>query len=85
MASRHATALTLLGWYLLAPPLDQAKRPDVDAPLPKWNHLGSYDRASGCENEIRQVQKQAKHRDETTRNSVVFLRCIESTDPRLAK
>jgi len=49
MTSRlHAAALSLLGWYLMAPPFDPKGNVIEDAPLEKWEILGSFDGADKC-------------------------------------
>jgi hypothetical protein len=60
----HATALALLGWYLMIPPIvpspgqslsnrEVMKRmswfPDSNARLGRWSISGSYDDATACE------------------------------------
>jgi hypothetical protein len=57
---RHAAALVLVGWYLLAPPVykpkDSAESPfkpftDLAAPLSAWTNYGGFDSASDCTSE----------------------------------
>jgi hypothetical protein len=48
MNRRHAAALFLLGWYLMAPPFDPKGNVIEDAPLAKWEILGSFDGADKC-------------------------------------
>jgi hypothetical protein len=45
---RHATALALVGWYLMVPPLSDTGI-DAQVPMAQWNISGSYDTASDCE------------------------------------
>ena len=47
---RHAAALTLLGWYLMIPPLNQNHRlpPDTSAPLSSWTQWSAYGSAAQC-------------------------------------
>ena len=47
--NRHAAALALVGWYLMAPPLYHDHTADLDAPIGSWMILSSYDNASDCE------------------------------------
>src|SRR5215471_7430687 len=42
---RHAAALALFGWYLLAPP---GTMPNIDVPVSDWLEIGSYGTASEC-------------------------------------
>jgi len=53
MNLRHATALALVGWYLIAPPPKQSPTSgavslDVSAPLAKWQRIDSFDTAAEC-------------------------------------
>lgn len=56
----HASALALVGWYLMTPPVyipkDTATSPykaftTEKAPLPLWTNDGSFDSASECQRE----------------------------------
>ncbi len=50
MTLRHAAALAIVGWYLMAPPFAQdGKSVLKDAPLPDWGIIGSFDSATACE------------------------------------
>jgi hypothetical protein len=52
MNRRHAAALVLLGWYLMAPPFAQNGGGLVkDAPLKAWQNLAVYDSADDCTEE----------------------------------
>jgi hypothetical protein len=62
MKPRHAAALALVGWYLLAPVVykpansDSATSPykpftDLGAPLSTWTNYGAFDSASDCNSE----------------------------------
>jgi len=46
---RHAAALTLMGWYLMVPPLNTDGRVEVTMRFTKWTQLASYDSASACQ------------------------------------
>jgi len=54
MTTRHAAALTLLGWYLMLPPIEQRSSEmsyvNTEAPLGKWTINTAFDRADACEN-----------------------------------
>jgi hypothetical protein len=60
---RHAAALVLVGWYLMAPTAfnDNAYMYDRSLPLSKWKILASFDSASDCEKtqgtELRQLDR----------------------------
>src|SRR5262245_16899432 len=47
MTTRHAAALTLLGWYLIVPSTEE-NRVREDLPFGKWENAGSYDTANEC-------------------------------------
>lgn len=59
MNLRHATALAIVGWYLMTPPYDSIiSRGSLayflvheDAPISKWNIVDSFDSAVACNNE----------------------------------
>ena len=49
MTLRHATALALVGWYLMMPPhVGGDGKPDKGVPLAQWDQMGSYDSAAEC-------------------------------------
>ncbi len=55
MSRRHATALALVGWYLMAPPIAYDSQRHAmgkvlnGLPLSTWVLLSSFDTAKGCE------------------------------------
>jgi hypothetical protein len=54
MSLRHATALALVGWYLMVPPPNtDPKRPqaliDGAAPISRWVVRGEFDSERDCE------------------------------------
>jgi hypothetical protein len=49
MNLRHAAALALVGWYLMAPPLNLGGIADDKAPLTSWHNEMSFDSARDCE------------------------------------
>lgn len=63
MNLRHATALALVGWYLMTPPIQGNSDTDihlhVDAPLLKWNNESSHDTASECQEALAQMKQMA--------------------------
>lgn len=90
MKLHSVAALTLVGWYLMAPPLNSDLKVNYHALLSQWVLVASYDRAAECEKERTRRLKQAAAepiKDSTTAllefseasNSV----CIASDDPRL--
>jgi hypothetical protein len=61
MNLRHAAALALVGWYLIAPPIRSGTSPDdqvVDdrAPLSAWIIVDSFDAASDCQRTMKGTQ-----------------------------
>jgi hypothetical protein len=52
MKPRHATALALVGWYLMVPPQlvvgGRVLSYDLNAPFSKWEQGGSFDSAEEC-------------------------------------
>ena len=55
MRLRDAVTLALVGWYLLAPPTYRDPNGSfvskTSVPLRFWQNIGSYDKASDCEDE----------------------------------
>jgi hypothetical protein len=52
MKLRHAAALALVGWYLMAPPFPKGEHryePDTSVPLSQWIRRASFDSAAECE------------------------------------
>jgi hypothetical protein len=89
-AFRHAAALALVGWYLLAPPLGPNKEARSAAPLKEWANFGSYDTAKECtDDRANQVQfwmSDAAKNSQYKRGTLAELAhsvCIASDDPRL--
>ncbi len=66
MKFRHAAALALVGWYLMAPPVstyNEGNQASVDlrAPIWQWKRLGTFRSAVDCENAREKSQKKAQH------------------------
>jgi hypothetical protein len=59
MNLRHAAALALIGWYLMAPPLSKDGKPNLSAPLSQWNQTGGFDSAKACDNKRESRRKLA--------------------------
>jgi hypothetical protein len=61
----HATALALVGWYLLIPPVfsPMGDHPrsfnDLNAPLNKWDIWVSFESYASCEKEKEHLRKEA--------------------------
>jgi len=41
---RHAAALALVGWYLMAPPIRPGGGVDLKAPMSQWDQDDDFDR-----------------------------------------
>jgi hypothetical protein len=64
MNLRHAAALALVGWYLLAPPIAHDPghwHPKMTAPLNEWIVAKSFDSASECEKRLAQDNEKAEN------------------------
>ena len=48
MNPRHAVALTLVGWYLMLPPVHDGQ-PDTQAPISAWTVFCKFDSAAACQ------------------------------------
>ena len=91
---RHAAALALVGWYLMAPPFDRVTltfRNDV--PVSEWDNLnavhlhweGEFDSKNECE-EFKKTQTLAFLLNPESRGDgeqFMLGQCIASDDPRL--
>jgi hypothetical protein len=82
MRPRHAAALSLVGWYLMVPPMALDGRPDTAAALPKWTLLHSYDTASDCEKAYRKWMTDRK-RSSVKELLAQLAGCYATDDPRL--
>jgi len=59
---RHASAVALMGWYLIVPPLVIHNRLPVDlaAPLSEWKVFSMHDSAADCEKGLLAFYKAAQ-------------------------
>jgi hypothetical protein len=88
MKFRHAAALALVGWYLMAPPMYSPNDVvDERAPLSQWKPINSFDTAAQCQNYMKSLQSAVSGRPP---NEQVVIRkrlakslCVASDDPRL--
>jgi hypothetical protein len=90
MNPRHASALALVGWYLMVPPLtNNGTRTDAHAALSTWQVLKSLASAPKCEAEKNQLQHDANTQPNKDKNTLLaqymaaHSQCIASDDPRL--
>jgi hypothetical protein len=88
MNPRHAAALALVGWYLMAPAPE-----DLSAPISRWDIVTSYDSATACEKQrmstVDRMQKaiddEFAHHEPIAGGAQAFAheQCIATDDPRL--
>jgi hypothetical protein len=87
MKLRHAAALALVGWYLLAPPLYKGEV-DEKAPLKEWTVLQSFGTVTECSQWLSVLLHKA-NLDPATRTVVkhrlLAASCMSSDDPRLKR
>jgi hypothetical protein len=97
MKLRHASALALVGWYLMVPPRSQTIETQLATPLSQWITLESFDNADTCKSAKRRlspsaakmVKRNAKNAGIPINSSHVqfladsIIQCISSDDPRL--
>ncbi len=70
MKPRHAAALALAGWYLIAPPLDSGGNVLGKTPLPQWQIIASYDSAYACqESKSNEMQTSRADIDQLLKNA----------------
>jgi hypothetical protein len=88
---RHAAALVLIGWYLMAPPLDRHRRLLTNKPLTRWSRVRTFDSEHACKEWLASLLKSFKGQSfenfeqAVQADRVLHGRCIASDDPRLAK
>ncbi len=79
--SRHATAP--LGWYLIAPPLNEnGDYRDDTVPLGKWGMAHSFDSVDGCEGKRQELSDDLPV-EISEQNAFIKAKCIGTNDPRL--
>jgi hypothetical protein len=92
MNPRHAAALALVGWYLMAPPVTfEAKDKMIthpEAALDEWDHEGSYGNANDCAEALEDWHKQwdpPNQSDLEHRRMAWAAHCVATDDPRLRR
>jgi hypothetical protein len=55
MKSRHATALAIVAWYLMIPPIGVDNKVDTRAPLLEWRKSVKFDSEQQCEEALKDV------------------------------
>ncbi len=90
MNPRHAAALALVGWYLMAPPFSRSSSgeigSDLSRPLSEWIPFSSvYDTEADCDKEIDAMNQRAARwaREHHAMLNVIHAQCIATDDPRL--
>ena len=90
MNIRHAAALALVGWYLMAPPLSWSSNrkmigSDFSRPLSEWLPLDVYDTEADCDKEIDAMNQRAASMacEHHTMLTISHAQCVASDDPRL--
>jgi len=53
MKSRHATALAIVLWYLMIPPIGADNKIDAHAPLSKWRRGVGFESEKDCDNSLK--------------------------------
>ena len=90
MKLRHAAALALIGWYLMAPPIYTPAYTVDLAPISAWDIIGSFNTASDCTDILTKLKKQRpgnphSKKQKALRRRTDNSRCIATDDPRLKK
>jgi hypothetical protein len=53
MKSRHATALAIVLWYLMIPPIGADNKVDAHAPLSKWKIGVGFESEKDCDDSVK--------------------------------
>jgi hypothetical protein len=80
MKSRHATALALVGWYLMIPPV-RGGQPDTQAPISAWTVFRRFDSAAACQEWKLKLETRARRAGKYGPRPVFM--CVATEDPRL--
>ena len=92
MRSRHAAALSLLGWLLLLPPVSPTtQQVDKDAPLSHWKLERTYSGKKACEGRMDHLRRQGLAATKKQGNAfkpdlscpICNAQCVYDDDPRL--
>ena len=55
MKSRHTTALAIVAWYLMIPPIDATNKVDAKAPMITWRQSVKFDSRDQCVQSLKDV------------------------------
>jgi hypothetical protein len=89
MKPRHATALALVGWYLMIPPEVGYGPPIIryKAPLTEWDRASTFDSEEACRERLRESSTIRGPFENYAQARVVDRlqhgRCVPSDDPRV--
>jgi hypothetical protein len=85
---RHAAALALIGWYLMAPPVHPVSKTmyewDSSRSLSEWMIVASFDTAAECRRDMYRREDAPKLTGAGKRFAESLV-CIASNDPRLVE
>ena len=87
MRMRRALSVALVGWVLMAPSVDCARRGlENDTPLSQWENVGSFLSASNCEQyRVTVVAAEKSEPANAYVDRYVHSICMPADDPRLRK
>jgi hypothetical protein len=82
-----ALAVVLVGWVLMAPSIDCARRGlENDTPLSEWEAMGKFLSASNCEQyRATVVEAEKNERGNAYVDRYTHSVCVPADDPRLKK
>jgi hypothetical protein len=92
MKPRHATALAVIGWYLLMPPLvdnpNSTVKVETSGPLSTWDRFGKeLPTKEACKAYIAHVKQLFEKSEESEKDALDYwlshARCVSGDDPRL--
>ena len=86
MNLRHAAAVVLVGWSLIMPPLSQDRQlVEKNAPLARWDTIGTYDSAAACSHELDKLTAvlAGNISYSVIQRRVLAGKCIAADDPRI--
>ena len=86
MNLRRAAALALVGWSLIMPPLsDNRQMVEKNAPLSRWDTIGTYDTAAACSHELDKLTAvlAGNINYSVIQRRVLAGKCLAADDPRL--
>lgn len=87
MELRRALSMALVGWVLMAPSIDCARRGlENDTPLSEWEQMGKFLSASNCEQyRATVVEAEKSERGNAYVDRYAHSVCVPADDPRLRK